>query len=89
MLARSPSPQSFEGLVQARNEKARLQCLAAAQSVAAGHQPQCSWIGRHRHQVVREEAGQVIECCMDCGGRARTYPVGKTSKDAKPYLGAI
>jgi len=78
----------FEALVLARNEKGRLQCLAAAQRVAAGQQPQCAWMG-HRHQVVREEAGQVIECCMDCGGGARTYPVGKTSKDAKPYLGAI
>jgi len=73
---------SFEALVLARNEKARLQCLAAAQRVATGQQPQCAWVGRHRHQVVREDAGMVIEVCRDCGGAARAYPSGKTSKDA-------
>lgn len=88
MLARAPAP-CFEAPVQQRNERASLQCIRAAQRVAAGQMPRCDWAGSHRYQIVREEAGQVIECCMDCGGRSRAYPVGKSSKHAKPYMGAI
>lgn len=89
MLARAPQTPSFDELVKARNEKARNQCIAAAQRVAAGQMPRCAWAGGHRHQVVREEAGQVIECCMDCGGGGRAYPVGKTSKHSKPCTGGL
>lgn len=89
MLARAPIAPSFDDLVAARNSKARQQCIEAARRVAHGQMPQCKWIGRHRHQVVKERAGHVVEFCMDCGGAGRTYPGGKTSKDAKPYTGAI
>lgn len=84
MLAVAPT---FDDLVQARIAKARQKSIAAAQRVAAGEIPQCKWAG-HRYHVVREDAVQVVEFCMDCGGRGRVFPSGKTSKDAKPYLGA-
>lgn len=89
MLARTPVAPSFEQLVQQRNERARQQCLRAAQRVAAGVMPQCEWMGSHRYQIIREAGGMVIECCFDCGSAARAYPVGKTSRHSTPYTGAL
>ena len=84
MLALAPT---FDDLVQARIAKARQKSIDAAKRVAAGEIPDCNWSG-HRYHVVREDAVQVVEFCMDCGGRGRVYPAGKTSKNAKPYMGS-
>lgn len=66
-----------------REKLARLKCAAAAQRIGAGIQPRCDWYGQHRYTVIDQKDGMVIEACMDCGGRPRSYPLGLSSKHAK------
>lgn len=61
----------------------------AAAMRAAGHSPRCEWYGQHRYDFLKIEDGMRVEICMDCGGAARWYPVGKTSRHSTSYTGAL
>lgn len=73
-------------LEQAQKDRAQLQAAKFARArarVAAGQMPRCAWAGGHRYDLLKIENGMVIEVCMDCGGRPRTFPVGTSSRLAK------